>query len=83
MATEQITATMQRELATLAECGATLGELLDRLDEESSALGESGFSDDQHEELQVYCWALCKEQSGALLLGQARVWGYLDDDIGA
>ena len=53
---------VQHELRALADYGASLTELLEHLDEQNGTLGSSGFSSDQEEELQLYCWALnnCK-----------------------
>ena len=81
MVTTQTRASAQRELRALADEGATLAELLGNLDEQSRHLGSS-FSDDQEEELQLYCWALHKCRSSGLVLGAAAVWGDLEDDIG-
>jgi hypothetical protein len=75
-------AAVQDGLRARADYGATFGELLDHLDEDRR-LGTSGFSDDQEEELQLYCWALQKCRSSGLVLGEAGVWGALEDDIGA
>ena len=82
MATEQLRIQVQRELRTRASEGGTLPELLDHLDNRNRRLSEGGFSDEQYEELQLYCWALKKRQSSGLLWGQARVWGTLEEDIG-
>jgi hypothetical protein len=83
MATEQRRAAIQGELRDLSDCGATLPELLNHLEEQDRLNGRSRFSDDQEEELQLYCWALHKGQSSGLLVGQSRAWGGLEDDIGA
>jgi hypothetical protein len=82
-ATEQVRVATQNELKLRAESGATLGELLDLLDQRNRRLGSSLLTDDQYEHLQLYCWALHKRQSSGLLWGQARVWGSLEEDIGA
>jgi hypothetical protein len=82
IATEQTRAATQDELTSRAEGGATLAELLDHLDKQNRRLGSSSFSDEQDEQLQLYCWALHKRQSSGLLWGQARVWGTLEEDIG-
>ena len=81
MVTTQTNASAQRELRALADEGATLAELLGNLDEQSRQLGSS-FSDDQEEELQLYCWALQKCRSSGLVFGATEVWGDLEDDIG-
>ena len=81
-ATEQTRAATQDELTARAEGGATLAALLDHLDKQNRQPGSSRFSDEQDEQLQLYCWALHKRQSSGLLGGQARVWGFLEDDIG-
>jgi hypothetical protein len=82
MVTAQTSASAQRELRALTDDGATLAELLGHLDEQRRQLGGSSFSDDQEEELQLYCWALHKCRSSGLVLGEAAVWGDLEDDIG-
>jgi hypothetical protein len=81
-ATEQTRAATQDELTARAEDGATLAELLDCLDKQNRELGSSQFSDEQDEQLQLYCWALHKRQSSGLLRGEARVRGFLEEDIG-
>ena len=81
MATAQMQATLQDELSALADYGATLTELLEHLGEQDGTLG-TRLSGDQEEELQLYCWALHKRQSSGLLWGQAKVWGFLEEDIG-
>lgn len=80
MATAQAKATVQHELRALADYGATLTELLEHLDDQNGTLGRSGFSSDQEEELQLYCWALnnCKSNGFGAGLPSA-----LEDDIGA
>jgi hypothetical protein len=83
MATAQKMGSAQGELRTLAGHGATLGELLDHLDERVQGLGRRGFSDDQEEELQLYCWAAHKSQSDGSAWGETAVAGPLEDDIGA
>ena len=80
-ATEETRAATQDELTSRAEGGATLAELLDHLDKQNRRLG-SRFSDEQDEQLQLYCWALHKRQSSGLLWGQAMVWGTLEEDLG-
>jgi hypothetical protein len=81
-ATEQTRVATQDELTARAENGATLAALLDHLDKQNRQLGRSGFSDEQDEQLQLYCWALHKRQSSGLLRGEANVWGFLEEDIG-
>jgi hypothetical protein len=83
MATEQASAAMRQELRALSDYGATLAELLDHLGKQNRQLGTSGFSDDQQEELQLYCWALHRGQSSGALWGRAAVSGAPEDDIGA
>jgi hypothetical protein len=83
MATEQTTAAMRRELRGLSDGGTSLAELLDHLGEQNRRQDEDSFSDDQEEELQLYCWALHKGQSSGALWGRATVLGGVDDDIGA
>jgi len=83
MATQQRRAVVQRELRDLSDCGATLPELLNHLEEQNRLNGRSRFSDDQEEELQLYCWALFKGQSSGVLAGPGRAWGGFEDDIGA
>jgi hypothetical protein len=82
MATEQATAATRQELRGLSDCGASLAELLDHLGEQNRRLRKDSFSDDQEEELQLYCWALHKGQSSGVLWGRATVSGGLEDDIG-
>ncbi len=81
MVTAQTMAAAQHELRALADYGATLGELLDHLDEQNRRPGSS-FSEDQEDELQFYCWGLHKCKSSGLTFGAIRVWGTLEDDIG-
>jgi hypothetical protein len=93
MPTEQTAAAMRQELSALSGYGATLAELFDYLGEQNRRLGRNGLSDDQEEELQLYCWALHKSQSSGALWGRATVGGGtvgggtvgggLEDDIGA
>lgn len=82
MANEQSVAATQDALTAYAEGGATLSELLDHLDKQNRQLGSSCFSDEQDEQLQLYCWALRKRQSSGPLWGEAGVWGFLEEDIG-
>jgi hypothetical protein len=82
MATAQVVAAAEDELRARADYGATHSELLDNLDEQDRRLGSGGFSDDQMEELQLYCWSFPKCESSGLLFGVTRVWG-TQDDIGA
>jgi DNA-binding IclR family transcriptional regulator len=83
MATAQAMARTQDELRRRADYGATFGELLDHLDEQNRTLGRGRFSGDQEEELQLYCWAFPKCKSSGVVFGATRVWGTLEDDIGA
>jgi hypothetical protein len=83
MTTEQATATAQSELSTRAGRGATLAELLSHVERRSGRSSEDGFSPQQHDQLVIYCWALRKTQVSGLLWGKARVWGSLEEDIGA
>jgi hypothetical protein len=83
MATAQMRAAVQYELRALADYDATLAELLDHLDERNDGFGGNRFSDDQEEELQLYCWALRHCKSTGLTLGASRVPRALEDDIGA
>ena len=83
MATEKTWAAVRQELRALSDHGATFAELLDHLGEQNRRLGSSSFSDDQVEELQLYCWALHRGQSNAPPWGYATVSGGLEDDIGA
>jgi hypothetical protein len=81
-ASEKTRAATEGELTACAESGATLAELLDHLDQQNRRLGSSGFSEEQDEQLRLYCWALDKRRSSGLLWGQARMWGTLEEDIG-
>jgi hypothetical protein len=83
MATAETIGATRRELTAQADYGAGFGELIDQLDEQNRRLGRSGFSDEQEEELQLFCWALRKGQSSGVRSGPARVWEGLEDDIGA
>jgi hypothetical protein len=83
MTTEKTWAAVRHELRALSDHGATLAELLDHLGQQNRRLGSSSFSDDQEEELELYCWALHKCRSNGLVLGATGVWGTLEDDIGA
>jgi hypothetical protein len=82
MATAQAMAAAQDDFRRRADRGATFEDLLEQLDEQSRKLGGGGFSDDQEEELQLYCWAFPKCTSSGLVFGATRVWGTLEDDIG-
>ena len=82
MATAEAMAAVQDEFRSRANGGATFGDLLDQLDERNRTLGGDGFSDDQEEELQLYCWAFPKCASSGVAFGATRVWGTLEDDIG-
>ena len=82
MATAEAMAAVQDEFRSRANGGATFGDLLDQLDERNRRLGGDGFSDDQEEELQLYCWAFTKCASSGMVFGATRVWGTLEDDIG-
>ena len=81
MANAQTTAAMRQGLRGLSDGGASFAELLDHLGEENRRLAKS-FSDDQEEELELYCWALQKAQSSGVLWG-ATVPGDREDEIGA
>ena len=83
MATEQTSATMRQELRALSDYGATLAELLDHLGDPSRPLGGDSFSDDQEEELQLYCWALRRGQSSGARWGKTTTVGGPENDIGA
>jgi hypothetical protein len=83
MATAETIDSAQLELSALADYGATFPELLDHLDVQNRRLGRSGFSDDQEEELQLWCWALQKSHSSGARSGPTQVWGGFEDDIGA
>ena len=79
MATAQVRAAVQHELRALADYDATFSELLDHVDARNATLGNKGFSEDQEEDLQLYCLTLCNRKSGSA----SRVPTGLDDDIGA
>jgi hypothetical protein len=83
MATAQVRAEVQYELRALADYDATFSELLDHVDERNGTLGSKGFSGDQEEDLQLYCWVLCNRKSGGPPSGAGRIPAGLDDDIGA
>jgi hypothetical protein len=82
MATAQMRAAVQHELRALADYDATLAELLDHLEERNEAFGGNRFSNDQEEELQLYCWALRHCKSSGLPFDASQVPEALDD-IGA
>jgi hypothetical protein len=69
MATESIRVATQVELAARAERGATLGQLLDQVDE-------------QDDELQLYCWMVYERRSRGVLWGEPKEWRFLEQDIG-
>jgi hypothetical protein len=83
MATAQKMGAAQGELRALAGYGATFGELLDHLDDRVQGLGRTGFSDDQEEELQLYCWTAHRSQSDGSARGETGIAGPLEEDIGA
>ena len=83
MATEQTSAAMRQELRALSDYGATLAELLDHLGDPSRPLAGGSFSDDQEEELQLYCWALRRSQSSGEHWGNTTAAGGPENDIGA
>jgi hypothetical protein len=83
MATEETGVAIRNELSALSDYGATLAELLDYLGEQDRQLRMSGLSEDQDEELQLYCWALHKRKSSGALWGQSTALGGVEDDIGA
>jgi hypothetical protein len=70
----------QRELEALADHGATLSELLDHAGDQNGRLGR--FSDDQQEELEVYCWRVHGDSRGAFSAPRSGYGGGRDDDIG-
>jgi hypothetical protein len=80
MATEQTRAAMRDELRRLAEGGAALAELVAHLDDRDRRLGRGRLSEEQCDELQLYCWALHKERSGGLW---GTVGATFEEEIGA
>jgi hypothetical protein len=79
MPMSQMQTTAQLELQGLADQGATLGELLDHVGEQNDRLG--GFSYDQQEELEVYCWRAHRHSRGAFPAARSGYGGGRDDDI--
>jgi hypothetical protein len=82
MATENIRVATQVELAARAERGATLGQLLDHLNTRKRELRGGRFSDEQDDELQLYCWMVYERRSRGVLWGEPKEWRFLEQDIG-
>jgi hypothetical protein len=81
MATEAIRRAVQGELkASAADKDATLAELLGDLDAQNLRLGKRRLSDEQHEELSIYCWALTHRRSSPFVYGENGAWPY--DELG-
>jgi hypothetical protein len=82
MATEEIRIATQHDLSARAERGATLGELLDHVGKRNRELGDSRFSDEQDDQLQLHCWAMYKRRSSGPHWGQTKTWRFLEEDMG-
>lgn len=80
MATHQTRAAIRQELTRLAEGGATLAALLDHLDDQDRRLGRGSLTEEQCDELQLYCWALHKQRSDELW---DTVGARFEEEIGA
>jgi hypothetical protein len=76
MATEQTRAAIQRELTVRADGGARLAELADYLDEQNRRRSNRRLSDEQYEELSLFCWVLSRRQSRPFSYGEAGTWLY-------
>jgi hypothetical protein len=81
MAAERIRLATQEELAARAERGASLGQLLDHVDRRNREL-RGRFSDEQDDELQLYCWLIYKRRSRGVRWGEQTELGFLKGDIG-
>jgi hypothetical protein len=82
MATEGNTVRTQAELAARAQGGATLGELLDHVEERNRELGGGSFSEEQDDQLQLFCWVAHERRSRGVLWGEQKAWRFLEQDIG-
>jgi hypothetical protein len=81
VAAERIRLATKVELAARAERGASLGQLLDHVDTRNRELRGS-FSDEQDDELRLYCWLIYKRRSRGVRWGEQSEWGFLEGDIG-
>ncbi len=69
-------AALRRDLQARSEGGAGLAELLSYLKGKNRRLGPRRLSDEQFDELSLYCWALQAGNPKGLLWGRAReLWG--------
>jgi hypothetical protein len=81
MATERTLVATEDELTAHAARGASLGELLDHVDRRNRQLGRGSFSEEQDDELQLYCWMIYKRRSLGSLWGEEKVPAFLEEDI--
>jgi hypothetical protein len=79
MVTEAGTA-MRDKLRARADENATFPELLDYLEVQNCRLGRRRLSDEQHDELSIYCWALVCSRSRPFAYGECGAWVY--EEIG-
>jgi hypothetical protein len=82
MASERTTVRTQVELAARAQGGATLGELLDHVEERNRELDGGSFTDAQDGQLQLYCWVAHERLARGALWGEQKTWEFLEQDIG-
>jgi hypothetical protein len=77
IASEIIREAIRRELASSADVGAGLAELLDQLQQASGRLRwRRRLSDAEMDDLRLYCWTLHSSKPTGLLWGEAReLWG--------
>jgi hypothetical protein len=77
IASESTLAAIQRELTDCSDGGAGLVELLGHLQARSRDLGRRDrLSDEQLDELSLYCWTLQRDSANEQLWGRAReLWG--------
>ena len=80
MVTEATRTGMRDKLKARADEDATLPELLDDLDVQNRRLGRRRLSDEQHDELSIYCWALVRSRSNPFAYGECGAWSY--EEIG-
>jgi len=79
MATPEKRARLRDELEDFSGRGAGLVELLEHLHASNRGLGRRDrLSDDELDELSLYCWTLQRKQANGVLWGRAReLWGGL------
>ena len=72
---------MRDKLKARADEDATLPELFDYLETQNRGLGRRRLSDEQHDELSIYCWALVRRRSSPFADGECGACLY--EEIGA